>query len=71
MRCLLRRLLADQTGQVLVEYGLLAAYVALAGYVVLYGAPGQPGLRDAMRDAYVHWNTAMLDLWQMPAPAGP
>lgn len=65
---LARRLFADESGQDLVEYALLAAYVAIAGYVVLYGVPGQPGIRDAMKTTYASWNTGMLNLWQMPAP---
>ena len=65
---LFRRLAAEDHGQDLVEYALLAGYIALAGYVVIYGAPGQAGLRDVMRTTYTSWNTAMLDLWQMPAP---
>ena len=58
----LRRLLVEEDGQDLVEYALLAAFVALASIV------GIDALRGAMSGAYTRWNTTMQNCWQMPAP---
>jgi Flp pilus assembly pilin Flp len=57
-----RRLLAGEAGQDLVEYALLAAFVALASVI------GINALRGAMLAAYTSWNTATQNCWQMPAP---
>jgi Flp pilus assembly pilin Flp len=62
MRGLLRRLVAEETGQDLVEYALLAAFIALASVV------GVNALRAAMLTAYTSWNAATQSCWQMPAP---
>ena len=58
----LRRLLADEDGQDLVEYALLAAFIALASIA------GINALRAAMFGAYTSWNAATQECWQMPAP---
>jgi Flp pilus assembly pilin Flp len=62
MRILLRRLVADDRAQDLVEYALLAAFVALASIAAL------DPLRTALRTAYLNWNAASQSCWQMPAP---
>jgi Flp pilus assembly pilin Flp len=59
---LFRRLLADDSGQDLLEYVLLAALVALASL------PGINALQAALHSAYLSWNTSMAQCWQMPAP---
>jgi Flp pilus assembly pilin Flp len=62
MRTLFRRLLAEDDGQELVEYALLAAFVALASVVAL------DALKAALRTAYTNWNAAAQSCWEMPAP---
>jgi Flp pilus assembly pilin Flp len=62
MRTLLRHLVRDETGQDLVEYALLAAFIALVSLA------GMNALRGSMLTVYTSWNTAMQACWQMPAP---
>jgi Flp pilus assembly pilin Flp len=62
MRRLWRRLGRDDTGQDLVEYALLAAFIALASVA------GISALRASMLTAYSGWNSAVQQCWQMPAP---
>jgi Flp pilus assembly pilin Flp len=62
MRALFRRLAAEESGQDLVEYALLAAFIALASVA------GVNALRSSMLAAYTSWNGAMQECWQMPAP---
>jgi pilus assembly protein Flp/PilA len=62
MRTLVRRLVADEAGQDLVEYALLAAFIALASVA------GINTLRASMHTAYTSWNTRTQNCWQMPAP---
>jgi Flp pilus assembly pilin Flp len=59
-----RRLLVDDSGQDLIEYGLLASIIAVAGATVL------PSVRTAMGNTFSGWNTAFYNLWT-PNPPGP
>ena len=59
---LLRRWLLDDSGQDLVEYGLLASIIAVAGVLVL------PSIKTAMGVKFGEWGTAVNDLW---APKNP
>ena len=60
----LRRLLIDDRGQDLVEYVLLGATVALAGFAAMAAFPG---IASAV---YASWDTAQQELWY-PAPPAP
>jgi Flp pilus assembly pilin Flp len=64
LSCLLRRLRAEESGQALVEYALLTAFVALVTI------PAVVGLQQAMKVAYERWNTGLASLWAMPASSG-
>ena len=59
----LRRVVAEEDGQDLVEYALLAALVALASAAAILA------VQTRMQTTYVSWNTATQACWQMPAPA--
>ena len=59
---LLRRLAADDEGQDIVEYALLAALVAIASVAAI------KTVLLAMQTTYVGWNTKAQNCWQMPAP---
>jgi Flp pilus assembly pilin Flp len=62
---LIRRLVLDEAGEDLVEYALLAAFVALAGAAAL------SAMQVALRDAYMSWDAKYQALWVMPPPGGP
>ena len=62
MLTLLRRVVAAEEGQDVVEYALLAALVALASVVAVRA------IQTTMLTTYVSWNTATQSCWQMPAP---
>ena len=53
----LRRWLCDDSGQDLVEYGLLASIIAIAGVLVL------PAIKTAMGVKFGEWGTQVNDLW--------
>jgi Flp pilus assembly pilin Flp len=57
-----RRLLDDESGQDIIEYALLAGFVALASL------PALGAIQSALRSAYLGWNSAMDRCWQMPEP---
>jgi Flp pilus assembly pilin Flp len=62
MRQQFHRWLSDEAGQDLIEYALLAAFVALAciaGFNAISGAIG---------GTYTNSNTAVQDLWEVPEP---
>jgi Flp pilus assembly pilin Flp len=61
VRCLVR-LVRDQSGQDLVEYGLLAGAVAAIG-VALF-----PAIATAIGVAFQQWNTNVNNLWVPPSP---
>jgi Flp pilus assembly pilin Flp len=60
----LRRLLRETDGQDLVEYALLAGFVALTGIVTL------DLIRTAMGTAYTSWEGQTEVLSCMPDPGG-
>jgi Flp pilus assembly pilin Flp len=57
-----RRLLADDRGQDLIEYALLAAIIALAGALVL------PQIGPKMGNAFSQWGNDIYNEW---VPANP
>ena len=59
---MLRRFLTDERGQDLVEYGLLAAIIAIAGALIL------PQVAPKMDTAFRSWGTQVYDSWVPPAP---
>ena len=64
--CTLRRLLAEEDGQDLIEYALLSAFIGLAGVAVF------SGISSSMQTAYDSWeaNANSTPLVEMPPPAG-
>jgi Flp pilus assembly pilin Flp len=62
MGAFLRRLIREDDGQDLVEYALLAAFVAIAGI------GGLSAIQAALHSTYLNWGTATQDLWLMPDP---
>jgi Flp pilus assembly pilin Flp len=62
MMTLLRRFLAEETGQDLIEYALLTATIGLAGVV------GVNLLSAAINATYTSWDTGVNNLWEVPAP---
>ena len=57
-----RRWLLDDSGQDLLEYGLLASIIAVAGILVF------PSIQAAMGGKFNGWGTAVNNLW---APNNP
>ena len=57
-----RRFLADEGGQDLVEYALLATIIGIAGYLVL------PAIGPKMGNAFSNWGTQVWNAW---TPADP
>jgi Flp pilus assembly pilin Flp len=53
----LRRWLLDDSGQDLIEYGLLASIVAIAGVLVF------PAIKTAMGVHFGAWGDAVYNLW--------
>ena len=63
----LETLTADEAGQDLVEYALLTAFLAFAGYIVLVA------LGVDIFNTYTSWvnpTTGTPSLWEPPAPVG-
>ena len=60
---MLRRLWMDDRGQDLVEYVLLGATVAFAGFAAMQAFPG---MASAL---YASWDNAQQALWYPQAPA--
>lgn len=63
---LLCRFVAEDRGQDLVEYALLAAFIGVAGYLVLMIIP------DSIGAAYASWldpNNGVPGKWDPPEPA--
>ena len=58
----LRRWLSDEGGQDLIEYMLLASFVAITGYL------GMQFIGTAMNSSYRSWNTATQGAWEVPDP---
>ncbi len=57
-----RRFFADASGDDLIEYALLTTLIGLVG-VAAFSI-----LSTALSTAYTAWNTAVVDLWESPAP---
>jgi Flp pilus assembly pilin Flp len=60
----LRAFVPDESGQDVIEYGLLSAFfgiVCIAVWVVIQGN---------LRDAYIDYDSDVQDLWQSPDPGG-
>jgi Flp pilus assembly pilin Flp len=51
------RLLAEEKGQDLVEYALLASIIGIAGLLVL------PSIRTKMSAAFVGWGSGVSSIW--------
>ena len=58
----LRRLVLDDSGQDLVEYGLLASIIAIAGALVF------PSIKTAMGLRFGEWGTQVNNLWTPTDP---
>jgi len=58
----LTRLIADDSGQDLLEYALLAAFIGVAGALIL------PEIAEQMGDAYGGWLSGAEAAWEPPAP---
>jgi len=52
-----RRFLADERGQDLIEYGLLAAIIGIAGSLIL------PTIGPRMDTAFRNWGTQVYGIW--------
>jgi Flp pilus assembly pilin Flp len=61
---LLARVLADDRGAAIIEYALLAGFVALAT------APALIAIEASMKATYASWTQAMNACWKMPVPGG-
>jgi len=62
-RSLLDRFLNDDSGQDLIEYGLLASIIAVAGILVF------PRVGNVMGAHFSTWGTAVYNLWEPGNPA--
>lgn len=62
MRLRINRWLNDESGQDLVEYALLVAFIALAGVA------GFNFISSVLGNTYTGWNTGVQDLWEVPEP---
>jgi Flp pilus assembly pilin Flp len=58
----LSRLLADESGQDLIEYMLLTSFIAIAGYL------GIQVLGSEMNTTYRSWDSATQEAWEVPDP---
>ena len=64
MLTLLRRLIAEETGQDLIEYALLTGALGCAGIV------GVNLLGAAISASYRSWDRDVNNLWEVPPPQG-
>ena len=62
---LIMRFLREESGQDVIEYALLAAFIGVAGAVAARL------IVTTMTGSYTAWDAAVQALWEMPAPAGP
>ena len=60
----MRRLLAEDDGQDLIEYALLSAFIGLAGVAVF------SGMGATMRNAYESWIDNANAAYETPDPTG-
>ena len=58
----LRRWLGDETGVDLIEYLLLASFLAIAGYL------GIQVLGNAMNTSYQSWDSTTQEVWEVQDP---
>jgi Flp pilus assembly pilin Flp len=54
--------LRDDRGQDLIEYGLLASVIALAGYLLM------PGIATKMGQAFSNWGIGVNNAWRPDPP---
>ena len=59
---LFRRFLLDDSGQDLIEYGLLASIIGIAGALIF------PSIKTAMGLRFSEWGTQVNNLWASPSP---
>ena len=64
MRALVRRLVADDTGQDLIEYALLTTFIGFAG-ILAWSLVG-----NAISGTYTSWVSGVDSLTVPPAPSG-
>ena len=62
VRVLIRQFVADEDGQDLIEYALLAAFIGLTG------AAAWTAIRGGIGSFYVSSNGVVNDLWESPNP---
>ena len=62
---MLKRLLVEERGQDLIEYGLLAALIACVGVTTF------PLIQAKLKGTYTGWGTAIQNLWIPKAPGTP
>jgi Flp pilus assembly pilin Flp len=58
----LSRLLSDDSGQDLIEYILLASFIAIASWV------GLQLLETAINTTYKTWDKGSQEIWEAPEP---
>jgi Flp pilus assembly pilin Flp len=52
----------EDDGQDLIEYALLASFIALAGVA------GYNAIANSIGGSYTDWNTTVQDIWEVPEP---
>jgi Flp pilus assembly pilin Flp len=62
MKAILRRWLLDDSGQDLIEYLLLASFIAIASWV------GLQLMETAINTTYQSWDKASQEIWEVPEP---
>ncbi len=65
LRLCFRRLVHAEGGQDLVEYALLASFIAIAGVLVW------PQIETRMDDIFTGWETPVYDIWVPNDPGTP
>ena len=59
------RLVREESGQDLIEYALLTAFIGLAGMAVFQA------IRVGIFNAYTSWDSGTQNLWEPPPPSVP
>lgn len=59
---IIHRLIADESGQDMIEYALLSAFIGVAGAAVWSLIQTNMGL------AYLDWNSNANNVWESPDP---
>lgn len=62
MRWRFLRWMHEDDGQDLIEYALLASFIALAGVA------GYNAIANSIGGSYTDWNTTVQDIWEVPEP---